>query len=151
MKLYRIQREHKLEVPVEKVFAFFSKPANLQKLTPPSMKMRVLTPDPINMHAGAIIDYVVGVGGLPMRWTAYIQDFKPPVRFVDIQLRGPYAYWHHTHSFEDRGDYTLISDDVVYAMPFGPFGTLAHALFVKRQLAFIFRYRAKYLEADVEW
>ena len=151
MKLYRLHKEQEVKAPLERVFAFFSKPANLQQLTPPSMKMQTLTPDPVQMRAGAVIDYSVSVGGLPTRWTAYIVDFDPPKRFVDIQLRGPYAYWHHTHSFESSGDYTLISDDVLYAMPFGPIGGLAHALFIKRQLESIFVYREKYLNDAVEW
>ena len=151
MKLYTYHAEQELDVSLDRVFGFFSKPENLQKLTPPSMKMNVLTPQPIRMYTGAMIDYTVGVGGLPMRWTAYIADFDPPHRFVDIQLRGPYAYWHHTHSFEAKGEGTLIRDDVVYGMPLGLIGTIAHQLFVKRQLETIFAYREQYLAGPVDW
>ena len=93
------------------------------------------------MHVGAMIDYVVSVNGIPMRWTTCIAEYAPPHRFVDVQLKGPYSFWHHTHTFEAQGEGTLIRDEVRYALPFGPFGEIAHAVMVKRQLNTIFNFR----------
>jgi ligand-binding SRPBCC domain-containing protein len=151
MRLYTLEREQRVPAALERVFPFFERPENLERLTPPSMNMRILTPQPVTMRSGALIDYVVTVGVVPMRWTTYIADYDPPHRFVDVQLRGPYSFWHHTHTFEAAGDETVIRDRVVYALPFGPIGRIAHALFVKRQLDGIFSFRQSYLDQQVEW
>jgi uncharacterized protein len=151
VKVYKIHKEMLVKAPIEKVFEFFTKPENLLKLTPPSMKMQILTPVPLQMSSGSIIDYALSPSCLPLRWTAFISEFSPPRRFVDTQLRGPYTYWHHTHSFQKKGKYTQIIDDVNYAMPLGYIGILTHTLFVERQLKNIFMYREKYLKEDVRW
>lgn len=143
-----LTRSQTVSAPLDIVFGFFSRPENLQILTPPSMNMNVVTPSPIPMHVGSIIDYVVTIGGIPMRWTSCISDFEPMTRFVDVQLRGPYSFWHHTHSFEGRGDTTIVYDSVVYALPFGAIGDVAHKLFVRRQLDQIFSYRQRYMERE---
>ena len=67
--------------------------------------------------------------------------WEPPHRFVDVQMRGPYKVWHHTHTFERDGDGTLMRDTVRYALPFGPLGELARRAFVARDLARIFDFR----------
>ena len=94
------------------------------------------------MRVGALIEYRLRLHGLPIRWLTQIEDWEPGVRFVDRQLRGPYALWHHTHDFEPSGDGgTLMRDTVRYALPYGPAGAVAHALFVKRDLERIFDFR----------
>ena len=80
-----------------------------------------------------------------MRWSSEITVWEPPYRFVDTQLRGPYKLWHHTHSFSAQNGGTLIGDHVDYALPFGVFGQLAHALIVRRDVEPIFRYRQQRL------
>ena len=145
MKMYTLKREIDLSAPLEEVFPFFSKPENLERITPDSMRMSYLTPSPIAMHTGSLIDYVIKVDGIPLRWTTLISEFEPPYRFVDVQLKGPYAFWHHTHTFEEIEGGTRVSDEVRYAMPFGPLGTLVHWLKVKRDLESIFRFRTEFL------
>jgi ligand-binding SRPBCC domain-containing protein len=86
-----------------------------------------------------------------MRWTTCISEYDPPHRFVDVQLKGPYSFWHHTHTFEAKGEGTLIRDEVRYALPFGPLGEIAHAMMVKRQLNTIFNFRRGYLDAIKDW
>ena len=93
------------------------------------------------MGEGTVIDYRLRVRGVPIRWTARIVEWKPATRFTDVQLRGPYRLWHHTHTFEPRDDGTVIRDVVRYALPFGPVGAIAHALLVRRDLERIFDYR----------
>lgn len=151
MKVLHATWVHELDAPLEAVFAFFSNPSNLTKLTPPAMNMLLLTPPPWSMRRGSVFDYRVSIAGWPMRWTAYIAEFEPPHRFVDLQLRGPYAYWHHTHTFEARGRRTVIGDHIVYAMPFGPLGQAAHRLFARRRLDAIFAYRREVLEKGIDW
>lgn len=146
MKLYELKRMQMLTLSIDQVFAFFERPENLAKLTPPSLGFQILTPSPIEMKSGSLIDYAVRVKGMPVRWTTLITDYDPPHRFVDVQLKGPYSFWHHTHEFETAESGTQMTDTVRYAMPFGVLGRIAQRLFVTRQLQKIFDYRSEVLE-----
>ncbi len=126
--------------PRAEVFAFFQNPANLAKLTPPWLGFHVLTPQPLEMRAGAIFDYRVSPLGFPQYWRTLIESYDAPNSFVDTQLKGPYKLWHHTHRFEDKDGGTLITDEVRYELPFQPFGELA-AGEIERRLDAIFAYR----------
>jgi ligand-binding SRPBCC domain-containing protein len=122
------------------VFAFFSDASNLEVLTPPQLRFRILTPEPIAMRAGALIDYTIRLRGFPVRWRTRIAGWTPPKGFVDEQLRGPYRTWIHTHRFVRTVRGTLIEDHVRYSLPLGPIGRLALPL-VRRELRGIFAYR----------
>jgi ligand-binding SRPBCC domain-containing protein len=144
MRLHVFEQTQTVAAPLDEVFPFFAQPENLAEITPPSMGFQVLTPSPITMKDGAVIDYVVRVGGLPMRWRTLITAYEPPYRFVDEQLLGPYSFWHHTHTFApSAGGGTELGDLVRYALPLGPLGDLAHALVVSRQLRGIFAHRQR--------
>lgn len=138
MKEFALQTELWLPRPREEVFPFFAEARNLETLTPPWLQFEVLTPAPIEMRAGTLIDYRIRVHGIPIRWRTEIAEWLPPHRFVDVQLRGPYTLWHHTHTFEDRDGGTLCGDQVRYR-PRG--GALTNWLFVRRDVEKIFRYR----------
>lgn len=138
MKEYTLQTELWLPRPRDEVFRFFAEARNLEILTPPWVKFQVLTPAPIEMRAGTLIDYRIRVHGIPIRWRTEIAEWQPPHRFVDVQLRGPYTLWHHTHTFEQRDGGTLCADQVRYR-PRG--GALMNWLFVRRDVEKIFRYR----------
>jgi len=127
--------------PLPEVFAFFSDASNLDALTPPFLHFRILTPMPIELRAGAQLDYRLSLFGVPVRWRTCITDWQPQERFVDEQESGPYAFWRHTHEFEARGTSTLMRDVVDYSEPLGPVGTVAHVLFVRRTLDRIFDFR----------
>ena len=144
MKEYTLQVELWLPRPRDEVFAFFSDAVNLQALTPPWVNFEVLTPAPIILRAGALIEYRIKVHGLPIRWRTEIAEWNPPNQFVDVQLRGPYTLWHHTHTFEERDGGTLCRDHVRYR-PRG--GALIHRLFVRRDVERIFQYRQERLRA----
>jgi ligand-binding SRPBCC domain-containing protein len=141
MTSYTLQRESTVPRPISDVFHFFSTAENLERITPPWLKFRIVTPLPIAMHEGARIEYQLRLRGFPLNWLTEIECWNPPFEFVDVQLRGPYSVWRHTHSFyeEERG--TRVVDTVNYALPFGPLGRLAHRLKVARDLSRIFDYR----------
>lgn len=141
MKLYRLFRKQWVPAPLEEVFAFFDRPENLNEITPPSLHFQLLTPSPVPMHQGALIDYSIRLVGVPMRWTTYIAIYEPPHCFVDVQLRGPYSFWHHMHRFVAKDGGTEITDEVLYVLPFGVLGRLVHSLWVRHQLEHIFDYR----------
>ena len=139
-----LERSQRLAVPAERAFAFYADALNLEAITPPWLAFRVATPGPIEMRPGALIDYGLRLHGVPVRWRTRIAAWEPPERFVDVQVRGPYALWEHTHTFEpDGADAVVIRDRVRYALPFGPLGRLAHALFVRRDLERIFDHRRR--------
>ena len=142
-KAHRLEREQLLPGTPEEVFPFFADARNLQAITPAFLGFRILTPLPIEMREGALIDYSLSFFGLPVRWRTRISVWEPGVRFVDEQLSGPYALWRHTHSFERRGAGTLMRDVVEYREPLGPLGTIAHHLFVARTLERIFDFRSE--------
>ncbi len=124
------------------VFEFFAEAGNLQAITPPWVNFKVLTPAPIILQAGTLIDYRIRVHGIPFRWRTEIAEWEPPFRFVDTQLTGPYRLWHHTHSFVEENGGTRCLDVVRYR-PLG--GWLMNSLFVRHDVERIFAYRRKRL------
>jgi hypothetical protein len=141
VKAHVLEREQWIPAPLDRVFAFFSDAGNLEAITPPWLGFRILTPQPIAMRADARIEYRIRLAGVPLRWRTRIARWDPPRGFVDVQERGPYALWEHTHAFVSRGDGVHMSDVVRYALPLGPLGGAAHALAVRAALAAIFDYR----------
>lgn len=142
MKIRQFLSELWVPRPREEVFAFFSDARNLDAITPPWVRFRMETPAPVEMKAGALIDYKLRVRGFPIRWRTKITEWNPPVRFVDEQLRGPYRLWVHEHEFEPREGGTLVRDRARYAVAFD---FLVHRLFVRGDVARIFAYRAESL------
>ncbi len=140
----RLTTESWLPRPVSEVFEFFADAANLESITPPSLKFRIQTPQPIEMSTGTLIDYQLRLHWVPIRWQTEISVWEPPHRFVDRQLRGPYRIWEHTHTFKQVDDGTLVRDDVDYA---SPGGRVIERLLVRRDLRRIFEYRHQRLHS----
>ena len=138
MKEFTFKTELWLPHSRDHVFTFFSEAHNLETITPPWLQFEVLTPRPIAMAPGTLIDYRIRLRGIPIRWRTEIVEWNPPISFADVQLRGPYKLWHHTHTFEERDGGTLCGDLVRYR-PRG--GALINWLFVRRDVEKIFKYR----------
>lgn len=143
MKIREFQSEIWLPLPTEKLFSFFADAANLDAITPPWLHFRIVTPPPVEMRAGLLIDYRLRVRGVPLRWRTRINVWEPPHRFVDEQLRGPYRQWIHEHTFEARDGGTLARDHVRYAVPFD---ALVHRWLVRPDIEKIFQYRSEMLQ-----
>ena len=151
VRIHVLEREQRLPAPPAAVFPFFADARNLEAITPPLLRFRVVTPGPIVMRPGTLIQYRLRLRGLPVSWLTSIQEWDPPHRFVDVQLRGPYALWHHTHDLRDDGaGGTIMRDTVRYAIGFGPLGELAHRLVVRRDLEAIFAFRHEAV-ARLDW
>jgi ligand-binding SRPBCC domain-containing protein len=142
--VHSLETHLRLARPIEQVFSFFADAGNLEQLTPPELRFRILTPLPIEMCEGARIEYRLQLFGVPFRWRTRITVWDPPRRFVDVQERGPYRLWEHTHVFRAEADGVRVEDRVRYELPLQPVGDVAHAL-VRRQLERIFAYRTRVL------
>jgi ligand-binding SRPBCC domain-containing protein len=143
MRSYKLYREQRLNITLEEAWDFFSSPANLDLLTPPDMGFRITTAQPIpKMYENQIIEYKVSpILSIPIYWKTKITEVVDRVSFTDQQMKGPYKLWKHIHTFEDRGDHVMMTDDLTYALPLGFLGSIAHSLFVKNRLEEIFDYR----------
>ncbi|MEP7147846.1 MAG: SRPBCC family protein [Acidobacteriota bacterium] len=138
-----LKREITIDLPIATVFEFFSQASNLEKITPPDLGFNIVTPQPIEMRDGAIIEYRIKLHGFPMNWRTLISKWDPPNEFVDEQLSGPYKQWIHRHTFTALDENkTLIEDEVRYRLPFEPLGDVAN-FFVDRQLKYVFDFRGK--------
>lgn len=161
MRTFHLRVEQTLEAPLEAVFRFFADASNLEAITPRMVGFRILTPRPIEMRVGALIDYSIRLHGVPMRWRTRIDAWEPPApgtdgkrqaRFVDTQLRGPYRVWIHEHTFEarpnpDGTESTHVTDHVEYAVPGGPgLERLIERWFVRPRIEQIFEYRKQAME-----
>jgi ligand-binding SRPBCC domain-containing protein len=139
--VHRIERAQVVPLSADDAFAFFADAHNLEAITPPWLRFRILTSRPIVMAEDTLIDYRLTLHRLPLRWRTRITRWQPGRLFVDIQVRGPFRLWEHTHTFERSGTETLIRDVVRYQLPLGPMGIVAHRTLVHRDLESIFDYR----------
>jgi ligand-binding SRPBCC domain-containing protein len=143
MRTYQLQTQFWLPRPREEIFSFFSDPSNLDRLTPPWLHFEILTPKPIEMHAGTLLDYRLSLHGIPLRWQSEISVWEPPNRFIDRQTRGPYRQWVHEHTFSTHKGGTLVGDRVTYSVPGG---RIIQKLLVAPDLDRVFGYRHKILK-----
>ena len=146
MKTWKLQSALWVPHKPHQVFPFFADAQKLELLTPPWLCFQILTPMPVEMRVGALIDYRISLRGVPMKWRTRIARWEPDVAFADEQLIGPYVVWHHTHTFEEVEGGTCIRDNIRYAMPFGLLGRAVHWLKVRRDLDHIFNYRSTVIE-----
>lgn len=135
----RFEASQFVPAPIEAVFTFFSEAENLESITPSRLRF-AFRELPSTMQRGATTSYHLRIHGFPMAWKSLITRWEPPHRFVDVQLRGPYAYWRHEHTFTPEAGGVLIGDAVDYVLPFAPLGNLAASL-VDSDVRAIFAFR----------
>jgi ligand-binding SRPBCC domain-containing protein len=144
--LRTIIRESIIRLPIEEVFDFFSNAENLNLLTPGKLNFKILTPLPVKMEKGTLIDYKISIMGIPFKWRTEITDWEPPFRFVDIQLKGPYKVWIHEHVFKKENGSTIVTDNVNYKSKGWILEPVIQKLFIEKKLEEIFDYREKKLK-----
>ncbi len=142
MKTFLFKTQRTIEHPLTEVFSFFSNAHNLAVITPPELHLEILTPAPIEMSVGTLIDYQLKLHGIPVRWQTEITEWDPPHGFVDVQRRGPYRLWRHTHTFLETEHGVVVDDSVIYAV-WG--NQLVNKFFVRPDLDRIFDYRSDQL------
>lgn len=142
MQTHTLQTEIWLPCLLNDVFIFFADAGNIDRITPSWLRFEILTPLPVVMRPGALIDYQLRIHGIPIRWRSKITEWNPPFSFVDEQRRGPYRRWRHQHTIAERDGGTLAGDHVEYAV-WG--GALVNKLLVERDVQNIFRYRQQTL------
>ena len=143
MKTFLFKSKRTVEKPLTEVFEFFSNAHNLAVITPPQLNLEILTPAPIEMFAGTLIDYRLKLHGILIRWQTEITEWDPPHFFEDEQRRGPYRLWRHTHTFDETEDGVVVYDSVEYAV----WGDgLVNKLFVRPDIEKIFAYRSEQLD-----
>jgi ligand-binding SRPBCC domain-containing protein len=153
LKVVRAERGYVLEArtrisrSVEEVFDFFGNAHNLERITPPFLQFEILTPEPVIMRQGTLIDYRLSLRGIPIRWRSEISVWEPPHRFVDKQLKGPYRWWIHEHRFEEDGGGTLVTDRVEYGV-LG--GAIVNMLLVEPDLRRIWEHRDREIRRQLE-
>src|SRR5437879_3200882 len=145
MRLYCLEREQWLPRAIGEVFSFFSRPENLQAITPSWLDFRMVETPP-SLERGALIRYRLRWRYLPVRWTTEITVWNPPHRFADRQVSGPYLLWNHEHSFISQRGGTSMRDFLTYGLPFGPLGDIGYTLLVKRDVEKIFDFRAEAMQ-----
>ncbi len=139
-RVHMFKKSMVLHSRINDVFPFFSDADNLERITPPELCFHIVTPPPIAMGKGTIIDYKLRLLGVPFTWRAQICRWEPPFQFTDEQIQGPYRLWIHHHRFFDLGEATRVTDEVLYALPWWPLGEAAFPL-VQYLLLRIFRFR----------
>ena len=143
MKPHIFEFQTALYRPLSEVFEFFSHAENLNQITPTTLSFSILTPTPIPTKAGTLIDYYIKLKGIPFFWRTMITDWEPPYRFVDQQLKGPYVFWHHEHTFVEKDDHVLMTDRVTYLSPGLVFEPLLDKLFIRPEIEKIWAFRAE--------
>jgi hypothetical protein len=141
-RAYVLERTQVVPVPLETAFAFYSDPANLERITPPWLGFRIVAAPP-ELRAGALLRYRLRLFGVPIRWRTEIVEWRPPRGFVDVQRLGPFLLWEHAHRLTPVAGGTEIYDHVRYRLFLGPLGALVRTFLVRRWVEGIFDYRAR--------
>ena len=141
MKVYKLEYRQLINKNINEVFDFFSNPENLSLITPKQLDFNILTPSPIEMKEGQLIDYTIKIFRKKIRWSTIITKYDAHKMFIDQQLKGPYSMWHHTHIFKDLNGKVEMTDKIIYVMPFGIIGRIVNFMLVQKDLNSIFSFR----------
>jgi len=143
MKVYTLTFKHMIDRDLKEVFNFFKNPENLSAITPAKLKFTILTPLPIEMKEGQLIDYTITLFGKRVYWRTMITSYNQNESFIDQQLKGPYSMWYHKHTFKEIDDSVEMIDTVSYIVPFGILGRIINYFYLRQELKYIFKYRRK--------
>ena len=139
MKLYQLRSKQALPISKQKAWDFLSQPKNLKVITPEHMGFHILS-------GGQIIQYKVSpFPGFTTKWVSEITQVEHGNYFVDVQLFGPYALWHHKHFIHEIEGGVVMEDIIDYKIPLGILGQMVHPIIVKKQLKQIFKFREEKL------
>jgi ligand-binding SRPBCC domain-containing protein len=141
-----VERSQRVPVDIDQAFAFFADAGNLEAITPPWLRFRILEA-PRTLKRGSLLVYRLRLLGVPIRWRTEIVEWRPPFGFTDVQLSGPYRRWEHTHRLSQLDHGTEIYDHVLYRLPYEPLTGLLAPVTVRPWLSAIFDYRARQTEA----
>ena len=151
---YELTDRFQVAAGLEGTWGFFSDARNLSRITPSWLKLENAASNPPQIEADTVLDYTIRWMGIPIRWRTRIIEWSPPRQFIDLQVRGPYALWHHQHTFEpatDAAGGTLCVDRVIYRLRVPIVRSLVHPLVVRRQLLDIFRHRRRVISQSLGW
>jgi ligand-binding SRPBCC domain-containing protein len=145
--IHRLYRRQKIAAEMKSVWHFFSTPSNLNALTPPDLRFRIIGKLPLEMYQGQIIEYRVQF--VPRVWTKWLTEIRHVEQnhyFVDEQRIGPYQLWYHEHLFQDNNGTVTMEDRVTYSVGYGPIGDALNAIWIQGTLNRIFDYRAQKID-----
>src|SRR5690606_10242320 len=147
MGMFYYKTEQFLPIPIEKAWDFFSSAKNLAVITPPALNFNILTAvDGKEIAEGMLIDYTLRpLFGVPVKWKTEISKVDKPLMFTVRQLKGTYKTWEHTHTFSQKDNGVLMTDELKYKLPFGFIGKIMHSLIVRKKIKDIFNYRRQIL------
>jgi len=142
MKIYTVHKKQQLPITVDEAWKFLLNPRNLKIITPSYMSFDIISGAEKPMFAGQIIQYLVTpILGIKTKWVSEITHFQEKKYFVDVQLYGPYALWHHKHFIHEIDGGVELEDIIDYKVPLGILGQMVHPFLVKPKLEEIFQYR----------
>lgn len=146
--IYEINTRQKLPITRQEAWEFLSDPKNLQEIMPDDMGFEIISGADKKMFTGQLLQYnVTPLPGFKTKWVTEITHVEQPNYFVDIQLYGPYALWHHKHFIHEIDGGVEVEDLVHYKLPLGVLGRWMHPIVVKPKLNKIFKAReAKMVE-----
>jgi ligand-binding SRPBCC domain-containing protein len=148
---YQLTDSFEVRANIDQCWQFFGDAKNLPRITPPWLGFSIEDAPPAGIVQDSVLNYTIRWCGIPIRWRTRIIDWSPPHQFIDLQVRGPYALWHHQHTFRPTESGVLCMDRVVYQLPVPVIRRVAHALLVKPQLIEIFNYRRKVIAEHLGW
>ena len=149
---YELTDHFEVAADPRRAWQFFSTAENLPLITPPWLLFTTAMERPVTIGPDSMLDYTIRWLGVPIKWRTRIIDWSPPRQFIDLQVRGPYALWHHQHRFEPSpAGGTVCFDRVIYQLPVPLVRRAVHALVVRRQLLEIFRFRRGVIGRELGW
>lgn len=142
------ERRVLLPVSAAEAFAWHERRGAFLRLQPPWEHVTLLSAEGI--RDGQRAELQMKIGPFTQMWTAEHRGYLAGRQFQDVQVRGPFAAFEHTHRItpQDRNSCWLI-DHIEYELPGGAWGQVIGGRFVRSKLERVFRYRHHVTAADL--